>query len=498
MKLKVKDVDISTGGSLIVLINEKDAKFLDLHPMDRISVRKGNKKTVAAVDIAQSKKAMAPGSIGLFEEVISCLKTKKGDVVNISLEKKPESIRWIKEKLNGKELNEKQINVIVKDIVNNALTDIELSYYVAANYTQGMSVKEEIALTKAMINTGNRISFKDGAIVDKHCTGGVAGNRTTMCLVPIITAAKIKMPKTSSRAITSPAGTADTMEVLAPVSLSIEKMKKIVSKINGCIVWGGSVNLAPADDKIISVEQPLQMDPEGQLLASILAKKGSVGSKYVLVDIPIGSETKIKTKKAAAALKRNFEIIGKALKMKIEVILTDGNQPIGRGIGPALEARDCLYILKRDERRPLDLEKKVVMMAGIMFEMLGRCKKGYGSKLAIEILESGNAYKQMKKIIKEQGGNPNIQPGRIKIGKFTFDLKAKKNGTVRDINNFGISKSARIAGAPDDHGAGIYLYKHEGDKVKKGEKILTVYAQNKEKLKYAKEMLKSFKTPVVK
>lgn len=498
MKLKVKDMDIATGGILIALINQHDARLLDLHAMDRVSVRKGKRKTVAVVDIAESGKAAKKGTVGLFEEVLDIIKAKHGDIVEVHIEKKPESVRWIKEKLNGKELNAKKIYTIVEDIVNNELTDIELSYYVAANYTHGMSHSETVALTKAMIDTGNRLHIKDHIIADKHCVGGVAGNRTTMSLVPIVTAAGIKMPKTSSRAITSPAGTADTMEVLAPVTLPVEKIKKIVNKIGGCIVWGGAVNLAPADDKIITVEHPLSVDPEGQLLASILAKKGSVGSKFVLVDIPLGKETKIRTRKEALRLDRKFVELGKRLGMKIKVVLTDGNQPIGNGIGPALEARDCLYLLMRDKRRPLDLEKKVVMMAGVLFEMTGKSKKGEGVKLAQEILDSGKAYKQMKKIIKAQGGKANIKPAQIKVGSIRHDIKSPKNGILKDLNNNGISKAARVAGAPLDQGAGIYLYKHEGEPVKKGEKIMTVYAHSKEKMKYALDMLNSFKTPTIK
>ena len=243
-------------------------------------------------------------------------------------------------------------------------------------------------LTKAMASHGDILKLDKYPVIDKHSIGGIPGNRTTMVLVPIIAAAGLTIPKTSSRSITSPAGTSDAMEVLAKVAFPIKKMKQIIEKTNGCIVWGGSLNLAPADDKIINVERTLEIYAESQLLASIMAKKYSVSSTHILIDIPIGEGTKVRTKAEALKLKKNFKEIGKKLRKHVKVIITDGSQPIGNGIGPALEARDVLWLLKRDKRRPIDLEKKCVMMICEIFRMVGikDCK----SK-AMEILNSGLA-----------------------------------------------------------------------------------------------------------
>ena len=226
-----------------------------------------------------------------------------------------------------------------------------------------MSARETIILTKAMARHGDTLKLDRHPVIDKHSIGGIPGNRTTMVLVPIIAAAGLVIPKTSSRSITSPAGTADTMEVLAKISFPIKKMKQIVMKYNGCIVWGGSLNLAPADDKIINVERTLGIDAESQLLASIMAKKHSVSSTHIIIDIPAGSDSKVSSRAEALRLKKNFEEIGKKLRKHVKVIITDGSQPIGNGIGPALEARDVLWLLRRDLRRPLDLEKKCIILA---------------------------------------------------------------------------------------------------------------------------------------
>lgn len=486
MELKVKDIDISSGGPLIAIMNHKDAKMLDIHVMDRIKIRRRHKVETVVVDIAQSDKLIPKGRLGVFEEVLSSLKIRNNDKVDITIARKPLSINYIKKKLDGQRLSKQEIDQIVWDIVHNKLSAVELTYFVAACYTNVMSTEETILLTKAMVKHGETLKLNKYPVVDKHSIGGIPGNRTSMIVVPIIAAAGYCIPKTSSRSITSPAGTADTMEVLANVAFSIKKMNDIVLKANGCIVWGGSLNLAPADDKIIAVERPLEIDAESQLLASIMAKKHSVSSTHILIDIPIGRDAKVKSMFSALKLKKEFERIGKRLKKRIKVIITDGSQPIGNGIGPSLEARDVLWLLKRDPRRPLDLEKKCIGMCANIFSMVGAKD---GSKKASDILNSGRAYQKMIEIIKAQGGKE-IAAEDIPIGKYFYDILSSKNGKVREIDNISISRIARIAGAPHDKGAGIYLYKHVSDKVKKREKLFTIYAESEREMEYAKEAAK--------
>jgi len=497
MRLKVKDMDIATGGPLVAIINTEDAKTLDLHHGDRVRIKKASKSSVGILDIAYSGKAVLSGNIGIMEELMSKLKLKSGDIVDIKLEEKPKSLYFIKKKLDGLTLSSQEINQIVSDIVNNKLSDVELAYFVSACHTNVMTKKETVYLTKAMIRNGDVLKFAGYPIVDKHCSGGIVGNRTTMIVVPIIAASGVTMPKTSSRSITSPAGTADTMEVLAPVSFSIYKMKKVVQKVGACIVWGGAINLAPADDRIIKVEHPLSIDTRSQLLASILAKKASVSSTHVLVDLPIDRHGKIPSVKTARELKKQFETIGKEINMKIKVILTDGNQPIGNGFGPALEARDVLKVLMYTHDAPKDLLKKSVKLAANIFEMIGICKKGQAYKKALEILRSGDAMKKMKEIIKAQGGDPYVMPDDIKVGQYTYHALAKKSFRVKGVENSLISKIARIAGAPSNKGAGLYLYKHKGNSIKKGEKLFTIYSNNRQRLNFAVKFYQEFKKKTI-
>ncbi len=498
MKLKVKPVEISTGEILVALINEIDAETLDLHKGDRIRIKNSkNKNTVAIVDTTTSNKLVNKGSIGLFTETIKKLNVKKNDNVSVNLEDKPKSIFYIKKKLRGEKLDYNEMHHIVKDIVDNKLTDIELTYFVASTYIHELTIKETVDLTNAIINTGKVLKFKEYPIVDKHCIGGVAGNRTTMVVIPILAAAGLTVPKTSSRSITSPAGTADTMEVLCNVSFNAKQIKEIVKKTNACMVWGGAVNLAPADDRIIRVEHPVSLDPVGQLLASILAKKKSVSATHLLIDIPVGKGAKIEKRKDAEELKRRFEIISKKLGMVIKVVITDGKQPIGNGIGPALEAIDVLKVFRNEKDAPQDLREKSIDLAGEILELAKKVKKGYGKKMALDLIDSGMAYKKFIEIIKAQGGKE-IEPSKIKIGKLKFDVKAKKAGIIHHINGRVISKIAKIAGAPKDQGAGIFLHVHLKYNVKKGQKLYTIYSDNKEKLHYAKHISEELDDIIIK
>jgi AMP phosphorylase len=494
MRLRVKDMDISSGGALVAVINEKDAEKMDLHSRDRVKIIKKGKIETVLLNISESKKVIGEGKIGLYEEVLKSLKLKNGEIVKIVPARKPLSIDYIKKKLDGFKLSKKEIDQIVWDIVHNKLRGVELTYFVAACYSNELDVKETTLLTKAMTSYGDILKLNRYPIMDKHCVGGVAGNRTTMIIVPILAAADVTIPKTSSRSITSPAGTADTMEVLAKVDIPLKKMKKIVERAKGCIVWGGALNLAPADDKIIRVERPLAIDAKSQLLASVMAKKASVSATHVLVDIPTGKGAKLPNRKRALELKKDFEGLAKRIGIKVKVIITDGKEPIGNGVGPALEARDVLWVLKNDKRGPKDLKKKSLLMAGVMLEMAG---KRNGLKLAEEILESGKAYKKMVEIIKMQGKRI-TDPSKISLGKVKRDVKAKRNGIVREISNRAVSKIARVAGAPEYQRAGIYLYKHVGDRVKKGEKLFTVYCHDKGKLEFVRYAWQKLVAVVVK
>jgi len=475
MKLKVRTLYIEAGGRPIVVLNKEDAKSLGIHAVDRIEIKYKDKRLVAITNIST---IFPEGYIGLYKEVCEQLKVSAGEDVDVKAAPRPASTRYIQAKIHGKRLLEHEIKTIIRDVVERRISDIELSAFVTALYIHGLSMNEKEALTKAMVETGKKLNIKKKPILDKHSIGGIPGDKTTIVLVPIVAAAGYTIPKTSSRAITSPAGTADRMEVLCPVNLSLEEIEEVINKVNACIVWGGALDLAPADDLFIQVEYPLAIDP--LLLPSIISKKKAMGADYVVIDIPTGREAKIKTIDEAHELAKEFIELGKRLGMNIQCAITFGEQPLGYAIGPALEAREALLTLMG--KGPEDLEEKAINLARILFEMVGESN---GKEKAREILRSGLAERKLREIIEAQGGNPKIKVEDIPIGPEKAVITAVKEGKVFWINNRDIAHIARAAGAPKDKGAGILLNVKLGDFVKKGDKLFTIYAERLTKLEEA-------------
>mgnify|MGYP003394543422 CR=1 FL=1 len=200
MHFTVKDMDIASGGIYIAILNEKDAKKLDLRSGNRVIVKHNNKEVTCILDISETKKAVPEGKLGLFEEVLDHLHVKNNDHIELKYTGKPESVIHIREKLFGKRLTYEELYHIVDDITNDRLTEVEKTYFVTACFTKGLNTQEIVDLTRAMVETGSKLKFP-GVVLDKHCIGGIPGNRTTMIVIPIIAAAGFTIPKTSSRAL---------------------------------------------------------------------------------------------------------------------------------------------------------------------------------------------------------------------------------------------------------------------------------------------------------
>jgi thymidine phosphorylase len=369
----------------------------------------------------------------------------------------------------------------VQDIVGGRYSDIELAALITACSGSRMDVAETVALTRAMINSGQHLHWNADMVVDKHCVGGLPGNRTTLLVVPIVAACGLTIPKTSSRAITSPAGTADTMETLAPVTLDTERMRQVVEREGGCIVWGGAVSLSPADDLLIRVERPLGLDSDGLLVASVLSKKVAAGSTHVVIDIPVGRTAKVRSADAAYALSERLGAVGAQLGISVRTILTDGSQPVGRGIGPALEARDVLAVLANDHQAaPDDLRQRGLLLAGSLLELGGKAAEGKGVALARSVLESGAAMRKFEAICEAQGGM-RVPP----TATCSHVLTALHQGEVVAIDNRRLARIAKLAGAPKAPAAGILFHAPLGTRVLVGQPLLTIYAESPGELAYA-------------
>jgi len=470
MEFTVQPLKIKAGKYKVV-INSEDANELGVRGGDRVQLKDHSYLTA----IAETGDIIPKGTVGVYQECCE----KLGEVCPLKIDimptSRPDSINSIKKMMDHKKLSQDEIYHIVQDIVRDNLTEIELAAFVTTTYIHGLTTDEIEWLTKAMIDTGEKIEFDTHPIMDKHSIGGVPGNKISLLVVPIIAANGLLIPKTSSRAITGAAGTADLMEVLAPVELTADEIKSITEKVGGVIAWGGATNIAPADDKLIRAEYPLSIDPHCQLLASIMAKKGAVGADNVVIDIPTGAGTKVPTVQEGKKLARDLIELGERLGMNVECAMTYGASPVGRTIGPAIEVREALKVLETMQG-PNSLIEKSTAIAGILLELGGAAPRGHGKDQALETLRSGKALSKLKEIIEAQGGDPNIKYTDIKPGEHRAELVSPADGYITEFENKRIVEIARIAGAPFDKGAGVWIHKKKGEIVKKGEPLITIFA----------------------
>ena len=479
LTLKVRRLGIDTRKHLVIYMRDDCpiCRSEGFRSEARIQVRLGKQWIIATLNVITSE-ILSSDEIGFSESAWEKLGPKEGDQVIVSHGEPLDSFGYVRAKLYGKPLTNIGLKNIMKDMMEGQYSDIQLSSFITA--CVDLTQKETISLTKTMAETGRQLKWDNNHIVDKHCVGGLPGNRTSMLIVPILAAHGLTIPKTSSRAITSPAGTADTMEVLAPVNLSVESLKKVVEKEGGCIVWGGSVDLSPVDDVLVQVERALDLDSTKQLVASVLSKKVAAGSTNVLIDIPIGPTAKVRTEKAAHLLSSLFLNVGETFGLNIHIAMTDGRQPVGRGIGPVLEARDVLSVLRREKDAPQDLRERSLFLAAKVMEYCCGHSAEEARLEAQKILDDGRALRKFEAICEAQGGMRELQ-----FAPLTYVVSANKAGVVKNIDNRLIARIAKLAGAPDSPAAGVDLHTPLGTRVEKGQPLFTIYASTKGELDHA-------------
>ena len=393
----------------------------------------------------------------------------------------PVALASLYKKIAGLALSEPEYRSLLSAINQKQHAGADLEAFLIA-CTQQLSDEELIAVARCRSALMPRISWGRDMVVDKHSLGGIPGSRVTMVVIPIIAAHGLLIPKTSSRAITSAAGTADAMEVLAKVDLTPEELKKCVAQTNACIAWNGKLNHSVIDDVMNALTRPLALDTRRWSVASILSKKYSAGATHVVIDIPYSSAGKVKTKPEADELAQTFEKVGAALGLVVKAFATDGQAPIGRGIGPALEARDVLQVLEGDLNAPADLLEKSLFFAGQILALdpaVGNVAKG--RTRALELLSNGLAHAAMQKIIVAQGA----QPALDWLGVHKHEIRAPRNGHVQSIDGFIISGLGRCAGAPADQRAGVDLACGLGAFVNQGDLLYVLQASDPGRLSQA-------------
>jgi len=440
-------------------------------------------RVLAVLNVVDDESITNCDELGLSEQAFDQLDVQEGHNICIAHAEPPPSISAVHRKIAGERLELEDFRGIARDIAENRYSKTEMAAFLVASSQAGLEREEVLYMTQAMVECGDRLDWGEPLVADKHCIGGIPGNRTSMLIVPIIAAHGMLIPKTSSRAITSPAGTADTMALLAKVKLSPKQLREIIRCQRGCLAWGGAARLAPVDDILISVERPLSLDSQGQMVASILAKKLAAGSTHLLIDIPMGPTAKVRHMGEALQLRKLFEFVGDRLGLHLEVVISNGRQPVGRGIGPVLELRDVMQVLKNDPEAPADLRQKALWLAGRVLEFDPDVRGGQGYTIARDILDSGRALNKMNSIIEAQGRKSET----IEVGKLKHSIAAQTSGFVTAIDNLQMARIARLAGAPMDKGAGVDLLKKVGDTVKKGEILYFIHADFPSDFRFAQE-----------
>ena len=485
--LKLRRVAIDTYHENVAFLH-RDCELYraeGFQALSKIEVMANGKRIYAVLNVVDDDSIVSTDELGLAEQAYTQLALEEGHLACVAHASPAHSMDAVRRKIAGERLSLEDFVAIARDITDNRYSKMEMAAFLVASSQAGLDREEVLYLTHAMTDTGERITWDTALIADKHCIGGIPGNRTTMLIVPIVAAHGLTMPKTSSRAITSPAGTADSMSVLAEVNLSPAQMHQVVKKTGACLAWGGNALLAPADDILISVERPLGIDSEGQMVASILSKKLAAGASHLLLDIPVGPTAKVRHMNQALRLRKLFEYIGDRVGIHLEVVISDGSQPIGNGIGPVLEARDIMQVLENRVDAPSDLRQKALRLAGRILEFDPDVRGGQGYGLARDILEDGRALRKMHEIINAQGSvQHTFEPAPL-----TAEIKADRDGYITAIDNFQLAKIARLAGAPMDNRAGVDLLKKLGDPVKQGEALYRIHAEFPADFNFAQDLI---------
>lgn len=445
----------------------------------RVEVRIGERALIATLNLVAST-LLEKCEVSLSVSAAESLMARPGDVVSVSHAPALESLRAVRAKIYGAHLDAHQLGSVIRDIANERYADVHIAAFLSACAGERMSVKETIDLTQAMVDSGERLTWDRPVVADKHCVGGLPGNRTSPIVVAIAAAAGLLLPKTSSRAITSPAGTADTMETLTRVNLSATELRRVVDRVGASLAWGGALSLSPADDVLIRVERALDVDSDAQLVASILSKKIAAGSTHVVIDVPVGPTAKVRSEPDLVRLRMLLERVARAFGVHVLTVPTDGTQPVGRGIGPALEARDVLAVLQRLPAAPFDLRERSLLLAGALLEFCGAAAPGSGGAVAEGVLDSGAAWRKFEEICEAQGGLR--VPGEA---IFRRDVVAEQDGIISSIDNRHLARIAKLAGAPMRQVAGVEMHVRLHDQVQVGQPLFTLHAQASGELDYA-------------
>lgn len=490
--LSAKKLDLYDGDKKVAVLHHQDAAVKGINIGDKIEVEIEEHKELKRynMEVELTESLLKPGQIGILADDWEDMEISESNTLGVKLLEPSPAVTFIREKIKGNELSYDKMFAVVADISNHKLNEIMATYFLSAFYTRGFSHKEVYYLTKAMAETGEILKFPGKVVADKHSIGGVGGKGITPIVVSIAMAAGLLVPNTSTKAITTASATTDMLEAIMPMSFSKEQLETFAEEIGGFLVWGGGLDLAPADDILINVEKPLHLESYDKFTASIIAKKIAMGVTHLVIDFPKGPGTKVSKEEDVKVVKQKFQTLASEFGIKIDIIDRTVNGIDGNAMGPALEVREFLYVLERSEKRSEQLEERAVILAGRLLELAEVVGKGNGIAKAKQLLDSGEALKKLQLIVKIQGGDPNVNSESLKFGEFTYDFLAEDDFEVAYQDNKEIFRVCRALGNPYSKKAGIYFYAKAGSKISKGDKLATIYAESQERLELGKNVWK--------
>lgn len=470
--LSLKHIAVNSFNENIVYLH-KDCnayKLDDIKNLTKVEVHGASAPLFAFLEIVNDPDFVSPDELGLNTEAFTALNLPEGANVNISLAGFPPSLSSVQRKVAGNILSSSEYSSIIRDITDKRYSNMDISSFLVASGSF-MTASEVLSLTEALVGDDVIRWDDENIVVDHHCLGGVPGNKTDIIITAIVAAYGLPIPKTASRSLTSCAGVADTFSVLANVDISEDKLHQLIKEHRGAIADYNTLPIAPASKIIASVERAIGITQQQHIVAEILAIKLATGITHLVLDIPVGSTSRIKSTNEAMRIRKLVEYIGDMLSIEIDAVITDGSEPIGNGIGAVLEARDVMKILRNKEDAPQDLLEKSLFLAGRILEFDPKLRGGQGYHVAKEILTSGRALETLSRIIYAQGKAPQAQ-----LGHLTRDIISAKSGVVESIDNKRINKIGILAGASQYPGAGLDLLKKVGDVVESGEPLYRIHS----------------------
>jgi pyrimidine-nucleoside phosphorylase len=408
----------------------------------------------------------------------------------------------IEKKRDGKELTSEEISFVVAGYTNGEIPDYQMSAFTMAVFFKGMTKQEQADFTMAMVQSGDTIDLSgiEGIKVDKHSTGGV-GDTTTLVLAPLVASVGVPVAKMSGRGLGHTGGTIDKLESVSGfhVEINNDEFIRLVNQ-NKVAVIGQSGNLTPADKKLYALRDVTATVNSIPLIASsIMSKKIAAGADAIVLDVKTGAGAFMKDLDDAKELAKTMVDIGNNVGRNTMAIISDMSQPLGFAIGNALEVKEAIDTLKGEG--PDDLQELCLVLGSQMVLLAKKANSLEEARgLLEESIKNGKALESFKTFLSSQGGDPSVvdSPDKLPKAKYQFEFKAESEGYVSEIIADSIGTAAMLLGAGRatkessiDLAVGLVLRKKIGDKVSKGESLVTIHSNFEDITEIKKKLLES-------